>query len=474
MVEMVSDAQSQADCCESFAVVLFNIRSGQNGGLESVLRAMAAMDVDFGILAETKIMGGIYTWFLSGYNVFASNAVSVRQGGVTLFWKPNKLYEIKEWQVRGPNVITFVVVMGVERYYAVGCYILPNNLTTLTHVEGAWNDCPKRHIPILLGDLNINLVSPQNKQDEMIAEQVLDVMGLVDVSPQFKQRCQAKARGRWTWQIRQGGRWVSSQCDYVLGREINRRRFCSVALWMPCHHDSDHRAVVAKIYSGAEKKLKAYQRRFSKFPIRLPRGPQGELETLFEELCLDVAPPPMRERPKNQWISDSTWVLINQRAALRRAGKLNQCGARVIGRCIKAALKGGRKQRAATVGDKIEGLLATGEVKEAWRCLKGWYTAVEDHAPKACHETLARQTEERKTLNARVPPPGERLPINVTPFDVPDGVPSDSEIREVVRELQNGQAAGATGLHAEHIKVWLRGVVQEEAETAPAGHGDKW
>jgi hypothetical protein len=85
MVEMVLDGQSQADCCESFAIALFNIRSGQNGGLESTLRAMAAMDIDFGMLVETKITGGIYTRFLSGYNVFASNAVSVRQGGVALF-----------------------------------------------------------------------------------------------------------------------------------------------------------------------------------------------------------------------------------------------------------------------------------------------------------------------------------------------------------------------------------------------------
>ncbi len=97
MVEIVPDAQSQADCCESFAVALFNIHSGQNGGLESALRAMAAMDVNFGILAETKITGGIYTCFSSGYNVFASNVVSVQQRGVALLWKPNKLYEIEEW-----------------------------------------------------------------------------------------------------------------------------------------------------------------------------------------------------------------------------------------------------------------------------------------------------------------------------------------------------------------------------------------
>ncbi len=161
--------------------------------------------------------------------------------------------------MRGPNVITSVVVTGVERYYAVGCYIPPNNLTTLTHIEGAWNDCPKGHILILLGDLNINLVSPWNEQDEMIAEQVQDIMGLIDVSHQFKQRRRAKAWGQWTWRMRRGGKWCSSQCDYFLGREIVRRRFRSVALRMPCHHDSDHCTVVAKIYSGAEKKLKAYQ-----------------------------------------------------------------------------------------------------------------------------------------------------------------------------------------------------------------------
>ncbi len=90
--------------------------------------------------------------------------------------------------MRGPNVITFVVVSGDNRYYAVGCYIPPNNLMTLTHVKAAWNECPKGHIPILLGDLNIKLASPRNERNELISEQVGEVMGLVDVSRQFKQR----------------------------------------------------------------------------------------------------------------------------------------------------------------------------------------------------------------------------------------------------------------------------------------------
>jgi hypothetical protein len=89
-----------------------------------------------------------------------------------------------------------VVVLEGKHYYAVGCYIPPTDLKLLTHVEAAWTECPKEHIPILLGDLNIKLGSPWNKQDELIAKHVGDIMGLVDVSCQFKQRPQARAQGR--------------------------------------------------------------------------------------------------------------------------------------------------------------------------------------------------------------------------------------------------------------------------------------
>jgi hypothetical protein len=163
----VSDVQSQADCCKSFAVALYNICSGWNRGLKSALRAMAALSIDSRILilVETIITGGIYICFSSNYNVFASNAISIQQGGIALFCKPNNIYKIEEWQTHGPNIITFVVVLGGKSYYAMGCYIPPTNLTTLAHIEAAWNNCPKGHILILLGDLNIKLRSPRNKHN---------------------------------------------------------------------------------------------------------------------------------------------------------------------------------------------------------------------------------------------------------------------------------------------------------------------
>jgi hypothetical protein len=84
---------------------------------------------------------------------------------------------------------------------------------------------------------------------------------------------------------------------------------------------------------------------------------------------------------------------------------------------------------------------------------------------------LAAQTAKRVALYGRVPSPGEPLPIHVSKVDIPDGVPSNWELREVVRGFRNGHATGATVLQAEHIKVWLSDVVREEEEAGPMEDG---
>jgi hypothetical protein len=198
-----------------------------------------------------------------------------------------------------------------------------------------------------------------------------------------------------------------------------------------------------------------------------------ELEGLFNNLQLGCKPLPLRECPANKWISDATWLLINQRACLHKSGKLMQQQARCIGRRIKAALGGDWRQRAAEVASKVEGSLSTKQPKEAWRCLKRWYPSATDQPPKPCHLTMNRLTEERTALYARVPTPGGRFPIVVNPFLVWDKLPTDSKIRDSVRRLRNGRAAGAGGMRAEHLKEWLLGMVEEE-EKGTEGAGDKW
>ncbi len=65
------------------------------------------------------------------------------------------------------------------------------------------------------------------------------------------------------------------------------------------------------------------------------------------------------------------------------------------------------------------------------------------------------------------------LLFNFPYFEVPDGLPTDDEVRKVVRRLQNGRAAGATGMKAEHLKGWLDAIQHKEkvAMENPGGVG---
>jgi hypothetical protein len=219
--------------------------------------------------------------------------------------------------------------------------------------------------------------------------------------------------------------------------------------------------------------MTAYCKQMARFSSTLPRGPQDKLTTLFEELRLDVEAPPLRAQPRNQWISASTWALINKRAAMRQQGKLMQWADHLIGRQITSGLKGDHATHAAVAVEKIEGHLVTREPKEAWRSLQEWYKAATNCAPKASKMSLASQTAERVALYRKAASKGDPIPIHVNKAAIPDNIPSDRELRAVVSKLQNGHAAGATGLQVEHIKMCLLDVVRKEEEQSNVGLGHK-
>jgi hypothetical protein len=110
----------------------------------------------------------------------------------------------------------------------MGCYIPPTDLSTLPQVEQALNKCPKRHTILLLGDLNVHLHAPWDKRDEQIAEVVEDICRLTNLSKHFLQQFCSNTWERWTWRVRRGMRWVTSQCDYFIGWATNRRKFFSI------------------------------------------------------------------------------------------------------------------------------------------------------------------------------------------------------------------------------------------------------
>ena len=95
---------------------------------------------------------------------------------------------------------------------------------------------------------------------------------------------------------------------------------------------------------------------------------------------------------------------------------------------------------------------------------------------KWCYHTMERQTSERVDLYAWRQSPADPLPIHLTPVEINDDVPSDSKIRTAAGELTNGRVGGASGMRAEHVKAWFRGVVEEEDPESQGnvGKGANW
>ena len=77
--------------------------------------------------------------------------------------------------------------------------------------------------------------------------------------------------------------------------------------------------------------------------------------------------PHARERRKNEWISEETWRLVDDRVSARR-GTGFHARIQILGRAIRASLEGDIKRRVEIAGEEVETLLG-GEPpnsKEAW------------------------------------------------------------------------------------------------------------
>ena len=98
---------------------------------------MTALGVDVGVFQETKVTDGFYPRAASGYTVFATDAKSAWHGGVAVFWREHDLFAVEEQKEWGPNVLSFHLVTGTERFFCIGAYIPPTDLTALEMVDKA-------------------------------------------------------------------------------------------------------------------------------------------------------------------------------------------------------------------------------------------------------------------------------------------------------------------------------------------------
>ena len=91
-----------------------------------------------------------------------------------------------------------------------------------------------------------------------------------------------------------------------------------------------------------------------------------------------------------------------------------------------------------------------------------------DRAPPPPRATLKRVTAEQVSLYSRISPPGDNIPVNIEPFAVEDGVPTEAEIEWAVKRLQNNRAGGPSRMRAEDLKGWLAAARRGEKEREAA------
>ena len=99
----------------------------------------------------------------------------------------------------GPNTVTYKVQTGEALYYVVGCYLPRSDKEGKNLDDGvdALDKMPKGCIPMLLGNLNVDLDVPRNEQEAKVAA-AIDHHGMACASKYFtvRQRKRCKLRGR--------------------------------------------------------------------------------------------------------------------------------------------------------------------------------------------------------------------------------------------------------------------------------------
>jgi exonuclease III len=176
---------------KSIKIGTFNIMSSANSRLALAMKAMRLMNVDIGVLTETKLTDDFHPMKSNGYDIITTQATSRHQGGVALFFdNTSDVFVVKGALAFSPNVIWAKLISGNKKWTILGCYIPPSeiNNNTLNFIQLALqHDDDDNDEYILLGDLNVNLNNMHDlkrQQDDTAA--LLLSLGLHDLQDHFR------------------------------------------------------------------------------------------------------------------------------------------------------------------------------------------------------------------------------------------------------------------------------------------------
>ena len=132
-----------------------------------------------------KVTNDWYSKSILGYRVLILKAASPHQGGIGLIWREDhKGFEVKAIWPLTPNLMSFQLVTGNERFYVMGIYIPPNCTLGVDDLRVAWEACSADYTPLVIGDLNIWFEDPANDRADAIIN-LLEEINTTNLSRNF-------------------------------------------------------------------------------------------------------------------------------------------------------------------------------------------------------------------------------------------------------------------------------------------------
>ena len=210
-----------------------------------------------GIFYGKKLTYRVYTRGSPGYSIIVMDVPIRHHGGVAVFRRPAPHFAMEAVQQFGPNVVVFQLATGGRRCYIVGCYIAPDDTSTIESVIAALKERPRGAELLVVRAFNVNLSDQEGDQREenMAAEMAKE--GLFDITAHFLPLQRSCCRYGRTWSMIREGMEVRSRTDHILGTD--HHLFGNVSVRDP-RHNSDHYMVLCCLHSASLREHTRYLR----------------------------------------------------------------------------------------------------------------------------------------------------------------------------------------------------------------------
>ena len=223
---------------------------------------------------------GIFTREYSGYKVLDLAAPIMNSGGIVVFYHATEHLSMEALQLYGANAVSFHLDLDGHRWFIVGCYLAPDENSTIEDVILAIGQRPRRGALLVAGNLNTNLAASEGRARDKVIAAAMATAGLDDVNGHFLPQRKPWLKDGKTWSMLRRGRELCSRTNYILGTDHLLLQNVTVRYARP---NTDHYLVLGCLHIAAPDAHSLYLWKHTGFPSRPPKTPYG-VDRLFYEL----------------------------------------------------------------------------------------------------------------------------------------------------------------------------------------------